>query len=528
MYRILSASKDTYITNKIINNRFRATDANVGEAATIDIFKLYGESTLSGSSTPIELSRGLVKFDLSPIRQLTSSNLDISHSSFKCYLKLHDIYGGQTTPSNFNILVFPLSQSFDEGVGRDIISFSDLDACNWVTASVTSENSPVKWFITGANSIGLLGSSDIDVISSGNLNDGSGIVSLFAKQTFSTGEEDLYVDVTNIISATIVNLIPDHGFRISYSGTYADLGTDSAETDSVTRYVKRFASRNTANTRIRPKLIVKYNDTVQDHHESFFFNVSGSLFLNNFHRGKPANIVSGSSLTEIKGDNCIILRIESGSNTLGTLFRKYITGSQHKVGNNFITGVYSASFAVSDFESSALLKQSRLAGSASFKEYWESTANNDLSTLGKPYGYYTGSFNIDNVNRTSFGASEKRYYVSIINLESRYRNSDKVKLRVYAEDVTRPVKYKKIPFYRKSQIFTNMHYRVKDFDSNDIIIPFDKEDNSTLLSTDSEGMFFEFYMSSLPKGRTYIFELLITSHGFDQVFTSVTPKFSVD
>ena len=44
MFRRLKATKDTYITNKIIKNDFRATDANVGEAATLDLFKLYNEN----------------------------------------------------------------------------------------------------------------------------------------------------------------------------------------------------------------------------------------------------------------------------------------------------------------------------------------------------------------------------------------------------------------------------------------------------------------------------------------------------
>ena len=43
MYRILKAKKDTYVTNRIINNKFRATDANVGQAGTLDLFKLYDE-----------------------------------------------------------------------------------------------------------------------------------------------------------------------------------------------------------------------------------------------------------------------------------------------------------------------------------------------------------------------------------------------------------------------------------------------------------------------------------------------------
>ena len=63
----LTASADTYITNKIINNSFSASDANVGRAGTIDLFKLYNEATLSGSSTVIELSRILIKFDISLI-----------------------------------------------------------------------------------------------------------------------------------------------------------------------------------------------------------------------------------------------------------------------------------------------------------------------------------------------------------------------------------------------------------------------------------------------------------------------------
>ena len=75
MYRILSASKDCYITNKIINNSFRATDANVGQAGTLDLFKLYDESRISGETDPIELSRLLVNFDLDPLRALTGSCL---------------------------------------------------------------------------------------------------------------------------------------------------------------------------------------------------------------------------------------------------------------------------------------------------------------------------------------------------------------------------------------------------------------------------------------------------------------------
>ena len=111
MYRILTASKDTYITNKIINNDFRATDANVGRAGTLDLFKLFDESDISGESNPKELTRVLIKFDLNPLRQLTGSTLDYTDPSFKCNVKMFDVMGGQTLPSNFKLILVPLSKS---------------------------------------------------------------------------------------------------------------------------------------------------------------------------------------------------------------------------------------------------------------------------------------------------------------------------------------------------------------------------------------------------------------------------------
>ena len=113
MYRILSASKDAYITDKIVNNSFRAKDANMGQAGTLDLFKIYNETSITGSNEQIELSRLLIKFDLTPVSTMQSNaKIDINDSSFKCFLKLHDVYGGQTTPSNFKIIAFPLAQKF--------------------------------------------------------------------------------------------------------------------------------------------------------------------------------------------------------------------------------------------------------------------------------------------------------------------------------------------------------------------------------------------------------------------------------
>ena len=156
MYKILKALKDTYITNKIVDSKLRVTDANVGQAGTLDLFKMFNESTLNGTSSLTEISRLLIRFDLSPLQKLTGSSLDISHSSFKCTLKLYDVYGGQPCPSNFKVIIHPLSKSFDEGTGMDVSTFSHLDSCNFITASVLN-STPTLWAVAGSNAAGLLG-----------------------------------------------------------------------------------------------------------------------------------------------------------------------------------------------------------------------------------------------------------------------------------------------------------------------------------------------------------------------------------
>lgn len=511
MFRRLKAKKDTYITNKIINNSFRVTDSNMGQAATLDLFKLSDESKVSGETEPKELTRILIRFDLDPLRELTGSILDITNSSFKCTINLKDVIGGQTIPSNFKVISFPLSQSFDEGNGKDVYKFQDIDACNFVTASISGD-SAVGWFLTGANAQGLLGSSDIDIISSGNLNDGNGIVNLWSSQTFELGTEDLSINVTKIISGVLAGQIPDHGFRLSFSGTQ--------ETDDKSRFVKRFASSQNNNTRLRPALEVKFNDTLQDHSSDFIFNTSGSLFINNKVRGQYSNIVSGSGLTDIIGNESINLKLVTGS------FNKTIVGGQHSFGTNFMTGIYSASFALSSFDTSivsgsvTISDYVRDSGSITFATYWNS--------IDGTISYHTGSLKVTSPNASTFNNVNPKLNWNIINLRDSYRKGDVVKLRISAFDRETPITYSRVPVERKSEIFTNAYYRIKDHYSDDVIIPFDTIDKSTNLSSDSTGMFFDLYTDDLDFGRVYTIDVMLKDQDNNVVFNNVGGSFRID
>lgn len=505
MYRILSASKDTYITNKIIDNSFRAVDANLGQAGSLDLFKLYNENTISGESLPIELSRLLIKFPISEITNMNNEGLiDVNDSSFKCEVNLHDVYGGQTTPRKFKAILFPLSKSFDEGTGMNVATFTDVDATNYITASIVN-GTAVPWNQPGAMASGSLGDENIDVIVSGTLDQSIGSISLSPTQNFVDGTEDFKVDVTNIVSGTVAGLIPDHGFLIALSGAY--------ETNNRTYFVKRFSSRNAQVAANRPKMIVKFNDSILDNHSDMIFNVTSSLYLNNYHRGISANILSGAAATELTGDSCLVLKIESGS------FKKTFNASQALRGTNRMTGVYSSSFAISSFDP-ILYNQANLTGSITFNEVW----TNSEETVT----YLSSSLVVKKENRQlSNTINQNNLLVAVLNLNDEYKPGEIIKLRVFAENRDRELTYVKKPYEKKSEIFNNMHYRIRDVNDGKLLFDFDLNDNSTRLSTDADGMYFSFYTDSLPKGRIYRFEFLIRRNGIDKVIKDAASKFKV-
>ncbi len=516
MYLIITASKDTYITNKIIDNDFRAKDANVGRAGTIDIFKLYDESTYLSGSTRItgsvrEGSRGLIKFDYGSLESLTGSSIDINSSRFKATLKMFDIMAGQATPSGFNMVVYPLSQSFDEGVGRDVASFGDLDVANWVTASYS--NSTVNaWNKSGSNSGGFLNATNIDYITSGTV--GSSTVDFGGSQYFKTGNEDLEIDVTKIVSASLAGILTNHGFRVSFSG--------SDDTDNKSRFVKRFASRHSSNPLKVPQVHVQWDDSIEDHHNDFVFNTSGSIFLRNYVRGKPSNFVSGSSFTSISGDDCILFKIEVQD------YVQYLSASQHTAGtdDSAITGLYSASFAVSSFEknnvNSSGQKMSDLiekSGSVKFKTFWLSA--------DESIGYYTGSLEISPSRKSYFKRQPSDLLFHFVNLQPEYQTTDKTFITVFVEDLSLEDKVYKIPYSKTSVSLSDVYYRVRDMATNTVVIPFDSDYKSTQLSSDGGGLSFYFHMSSLPKGRVYCFDLLVKDYGENRTYSEASGRFKV-
>lgn len=512
MYRILSASKDNYITNKVIAKQ-RCETSNVGQAGTLDLFHLYNESTILGYTGSVEeLSRILIQFDYSKLTELTSSILNLNDSSFKAYLQLKNIYGGQTVPSNFTLRAIPLSKSWDEGRGFDVIAFRDLDSSNYISAS-KNNGTVVSWSSPGASLSGTLGDSNIDIIVSGNI--GNGIEDLSVSQFFARGDEDLFLDITKLVSASICGTLQNNGFRIGF--------VDSEETDQTTRFVKRFASRHTNDKTLHPRIIINYNDTIEDDSGHPEFNVSQSIFVYNSLNGNYQDFISGS--TTVTGDNCLVYQLiasksvsyytssfsisHSASITHKTSSISYLTrtysGSQFSIANIPQSGIYFANVNLNTVEDIEL--RDYLSGSSNqvFLASWKSLDN--TVTFGRQYVNYSLPFG------TFSNTYEKNYTVNITNLKQVYNKDEIARLRVFVQNNNTEMVAYKFPTETKSLILKNMKWRLLKAYTKKEVIPF--SDPATKLSTDNLGMYFDLYIQDLDVNELYELELMITDTGRD-------------
>jgi hypothetical protein len=488
MFAVITASSDTYITDKFIGTE-RAVSGNVGLAGTLDLFKLWDESNVvTGTS---ELTRVLLGFDWGRLQEITSSTLDIN--DFRAYLKMKSVIGGQPAPTDFTLSLFPLSSSFREGIGRDVSTFSHIDAANFISNSIG-----VLWNAEGANAGGLLGSSDIDYIASGNFGDGLGLRSFEVTQNFIDGNEDLVMDITDFVSASMVGLLPYPNFRLSFTG--------SQETDAVTYFVKRFGSRNAKNSLLRPRIEVYWDDSRFDSREIAKFNVSGTLYIRNTVFGERTNLVSGSSLTPITGSNCLLVRFTTGS------YSKYFTGSQDSQ-SGFIGGIYSAPYIFASSDSGAITGSFTLSdalqasGSITFEEVWTS--------LDETVVFKSGTFEVTSLEPSEdiFGNDRVRMTCSG---PSTAPPNTLVLVRCKFFDLALEDYSSKFSIERKPIPVTGL-YRVIDTQSKEVYIDFNLTGN--WLSADRNGNYFEFYSDSIPYGRPVHFEFKVNYNGKSRIIS---------
>jgi len=145
----MSIKRYTAITDTTIADAYKpnlvskATGSNMGQADSLEIFKIYGQE----SETSVEESRILIKFPIRGTSEVSSSrtikmdrdaNLIPASGSVKFYLKMYNVRHHSTVPSNYKLIARPLTKDWEEGLGVDMDEYSDHGVASWHTASSTS------------------------------------------------------------------------------------------------------------------------------------------------------------------------------------------------------------------------------------------------------------------------------------------------------------------------------------------------------------------------------------------------------
>jgi hypothetical protein len=207
---------------------------NAGLDAILDLSK-NAPNLYASSST----SRVLIKFDNDDISDAISK----SGINYTASLKLYNAHV-DGIPTNFNININPLYQSWDMGTGR----FNNIpESDNGASWQYRSANQTNTWTVTS------LPAGVSSSFYAGNSGGAAWYNAYSASQTFNYfSTKDINVDVTSIVSAWTASVIPNNGFIIRNTG--------SIEFDYNYQYTFNFFSRDT-NTIYPPCLEFKWNDS---------------------------------------------------------------------------------------------------------------------------------------------------------------------------------------------------------------------------------------------------------------------------
>ena len=202
----------------------------------------------NNNASVINVSRALIKFDLTYVSKSVSSGLIPSGSDTKFYLNLYDANSSNLTTSQ-SLYAHPVSQSWTAGEGKFYDNPKDEEGVSWRYRHGAVDGT--QW-ISGSNNTG------------GNWYSGSGYQ---ASQSFEWETTDMRMDVTGIMWSWLHGTIPNQGFMVKRSGSVGNSDSGAEEGDTTKYGHFAFFSRET-NTIYQPKLEVLWKD--------YSFN-SGSL-----------------------------------------------------------------------------------------------------------------------------------------------------------------------------------------------------------------------------------------------------------
>jgi hypothetical protein len=124
-----------------------------------------------------------------------------------------------------------------------------------------------------------------------------------------------------------------------------------------------------------------------------------------------------------------------------------------------------------------------------------------------------GNFNTGSLLPVT-GSAQEGYKVVVTNLKKEYPSNSKVKIRIKGRDVYPSKSFGTTFAYDQTKYITNIFYQIEDYNTGEIIFPFD---NYTKISCDSTSNYFVMDLNTLPINRTYLLKLKIVEGGISTI-----------
>jgi hypothetical protein len=445
------ANKDTTITDAYkYDLRTRAVNSNMGASDSLEIFSIYGQASLAS----LEKSRILVQFPVDDIVADRSNSKIPASGSVKFFLKLYNVEHPFSVPRDFSVTINPLNQQWDEGYGLDMEGYSDDgwgqytlgSGCTWTYATSGSQ-----WTGSGGGSF---------ITSSGYT----------LTQNFSSGLEDIDVDITDIVEKWANSTIQNYGFIVKLSGNFED------GTQKTSFYTKKFSARGSEFFFKKPSIEARWSAVVTDDRNNFYASSSAfsdtdnimNLYFFNRPRGVLKNIV-GNIIPGVK--------FYSDKNLTNEI------SSSYKVITNPSAGTYKAQVAIGTTASVIYDK-------------WYNT-----SSLTN---YFSSSFDVKQPQSYDYDYSPE-FVFNVTNMKVSYNPSELARVKVFTREKDwSPTIYSVANNIIENDIINNLYYKI--FRLSDNYLVFDYSTGSIAFSKtsyDSNGNYFDLDMSILEAGYTY-------------------------
>ena len=215
---------------------------NTGLDEILEISTFY---SINGTD---EVSRAVIKFPSAQINDILASK--VGNDNFDVYLKLY-LANASSIPLNYTLHAYPLAANWNMGTGRLGNSPITVDGVSW---KYKDQDSGSVWINNGSLPSGTTGS----YVSSSLTTVGGGLwytSSLYeASQSFTFAtSKDIELKVTNTVSASYTNIIPNYGFILKHSS--------SVEFKPISKFETKYFSGNT-HTIYPPCLEIRWDDSV--------------------------------------------------------------------------------------------------------------------------------------------------------------------------------------------------------------------------------------------------------------------------